>query len=550
MDLSRLPYEELNKLYFDNEKNQKKQNLYATAYLNKAKIENSPILKARANYLLALLHYNANTDIAIRYLDSVIKYSINSNDEFFPAAAYCEKADFLIKKRKFDEALVNYNLAEKVALKTNIDYYYVVRNAIGTTKSEELGEVTEALKLYKECFSYYKTKDFRGDKYSGHYQNIIFGIADCYKSLALKDSTTYYNKLGYQESKITKNENYRYLFILNEGANQVAKKNYRGALDSIYKALPKMMSFNYQGNVLASYYYLGKAYAGLGNTAAAVQNFRKVDSMYRVRRQITPEFVSGYPYLIEFYKIKGDRENQLKYISTFMTIDSTLRENYKNLDKILFKEYDMPHLLSEKEMLIESLQKDKIVSYAGIIILLFLAPTIGGFALYQHQLKKQHRSRFEKIMQQSTSVLESPKANIQDSPSNKINKGYEAIGIAEEVVHQILEKLQFFEKQRGFLESTITIQKVATTLNTNSKYLSKIINQYKDKSFVQYINDLRIDYAIRKLKSDPKLRNYTILALAKEFGFNNAESFSTAFYKKNAIKPTYFIKELLIMKDF
>jgi AraC-like DNA-binding protein len=233
-----------------------------------------------------------------------------------------------------------------------------------------------------------------------------------------------------------------------------------------------------------------------------------------------------------------------------MTIDSTLRENYKNLDKILFKEYDMPHLLSEKEMLIESLQKDKIVSYAGIIILLFLAPTFGGFALYQHQLKKQHRSRFEKIMQQSTSALESPKANIQDSPSNKISKEYEEIGIAEEVVHQILEKLQFFERQRGFLESTITIQKVATTLNTNSKYLSKIINQYKDKSFVQYINDLRIDYAIMQLKNDPKLRNYTILALAKEFGFNNAESFSTAFYKKNAIKPTYFIKELLLTKDF
>jgi AraC-like DNA-binding protein len=147
-------------------------------------------------------------------------------------------------------------------------------------------------------------------------------------------------------------------------------------------------------------------------------------------------------------------------------------------------------------------------------------------------------------MQQTTRVLESPLQNTQDSPSNKTHKGYEAIGIAEEVVQQILEKLQLFENQSGFLEATITIQKVATTLNTNSKYLSKIINEYKDKSFVQYINDFRIEYAINQLKKDPKLRNYTIQALALEFGFNNAESFSTAFYKKNGIKPTYFIKEL------
>ena len=46
----------------------------------------------------------------------------------------------------------------------------------------------------------------------------------------------------------------------------------------------------------------------------------------------------------------------------------------------------------------------------------------------------------------------------------------------------------------------------------------------------------------------PKLRNYTIQYLADEFGFNSAESFSTAFYKKNKIKPIYFIKELDIKK--
>ena len=108
----------------------------------------------------------------------------------------------------------------------------------------------------------------------------------------------------------------------------------------------------------------------------------------------------------------------------------------------------------------------------------------------------------------------------------------------------MLEKLALFEKDDAFLEKTITIQNTAVKLNTNTKYLSKVINENKGKTFVSYINDLRVEYAITQLQVQPKLRNFTIQALANEFGFNSAESFSSAFYKKHKIKPTYFIKEL------
>ncbi|MNF84413.1 DNA-binding transcriptional regulator ChbR [compost metagenome] len=112
------------------------------------------------------------------------------------------------------------------------------------------------------------------------------------------------------------------------------------------------------------------------------------------------------------------------------------------------------------------------------------------------------------------------------------------------MVNQILEKLKRFESKKEYLQSNITIQMLSTTFETNTKYVSKIVNTYKGKTFIQYINDLRIDYAIVQLQKDNKLQKYTIHALASEFGFNSAESFSAAFQKKTGIKPTYFIKEL------
>ncbi|MGO4822464.1 MULTISPECIES: hypothetical protein [unclassified Flavobacterium] len=97
-DLARLPYDQLKKLYFDNEKNQTKQIEYARAYLVKANAANISIEKARGNYLLSLLY---DGDKAIRYLDRAIACSKNENDIKLPAYAYSEKAYVLKKQFKY-----------------------------------------------------------------------------------------------------------------------------------------------------------------------------------------------------------------------------------------------------------------------------------------------------------------------------------------------------------------------------------------------------------------------------------------------------------------
>ncbi|MDE1205393.1 helix-turn-helix domain-containing protein [Tenacibaculum sp. LAR 2:5] len=75
-------------------------------------------------------------------------------------------------------------------------------------------------------------------------------------------------------------------------------------------------------------------------------------------------------------------------------------------------------------------------------------------------------------------------------------------------------------------------------------YLSKIINHFKKESFSNYLNNLRIEYIVHRLKEDKVLRKFTIRTIADEAGFNNAESFSKAFFKAKGIKPSYFLKEL------
>jgi AraC-like DNA-binding protein len=535
-----ISYKKIKEYYWQNEGNQKRQLPIAHAYLIKAKKENNPVEKARGYFLLSLISENNK---ALCYLDSAISNTKNLNDLKYPAYAYSGKGYVYKKQFMYKEAIDNFLIAESIAKKNNPDLYFETKFSIAALRSEELGEVTEALNLYRQCFDYYKDKKIRNSQYSHSYQLVLFALADAFKALNQTDSATFYNELGYKESNFTKNYYTKALFILNEGANLVVKKKYTVALDSINKALPKMVFYKDGGNTLASYYYTAKAYEGLGNRLRAVENFLKVDSVYSITRRITPEFISGYPYLINYYKKNEEKENQLKYLTKYMHIDSLLQKNYKELTKKLQKEYDTPNLMVEKENLIQSLTKDRTQSYLGIGILFLFTISAFGFGFYQYQMKRKYHFHFEKIIQKETKIVEVNDFKRNKETTENISKTVD-IGINDDLVYQILEKLNNFELSRGFLVSSITIQSLSDAFDTNSKYVSKIVNVYKEKTFIQYVNELRIDHAVESLKVDKKIRKYKIQALALEFGFNNAESFSISFYKHTALKPAYFIKQL------
>ena len=76
----------------------------------------------------------------------------------------------------------------------------------------------------------------------------------------------------------------------------------------------------------------------------------------------------------------------------------------------------------------------------------------------------------------------------------------DSIGISEIIVNDILKNLEKFEENNDFLQASISVASLSKRFKTNSKYLSKVINVHKDKSFSNYINELRINYVIEELK--------------------------------------------------
>jgi len=96
-----------------------------------------------------------------------------------------------------------------------------------------------------------------------------------------------------------------------------------------------------------------------------------------------------------------------------------------------------------------------------------------------------------------------------------------------------------------YLDKDITLQKMAKKGKTNTSYLSKIINEDYNKSFANFVNDLRISYTLKKLESLPEYRKLTIDHISDKAGFSSSNAFYRAFNKFTGLTPSYYIKRRL-----
>lgn len=154
------------------------------------------------------------------------------------------------------------------------------------------------------------------------------------------------------------------------------------------------------------------------------------------------------------------------------------------------------------------------------------------------------------LHQRYTILLEKLKANKNgDSHDDSLTVAEKALEksssiISDDTLKAILKGLIKFEMSDKYLRKDMNIAWLSNHLNTNTKYLSDIIKNHKNKNFNSYINSLRIEYITKKLYSKPIYSGYKITYLAEECGYASSQVFVIAFKKETGVTPSYFIENL------
>ena len=527
-------------------------------YIKKSKKENS-------NESLYIAYRYASkfypVPINFKYTDSALIASKRTENKTLITDAYLNKGVILMDESLYQKALDNILIANKYSLELNDNYiinkttYFIAQNKI------YLGLHEDANKELVNCYNYFKVnlnKKVLNEDYKTYY---IFSL------MSLIDSNTRIGK--YQENISLLEEAYDFIyknnfehlkpyFISSEGTDAFYKANYNLAIRKLSEAI---RLYNDQWPHLNDIFYIGLSNWKLGKRDVAVRYFEEIDKEYEKSKKLNPEFRPAYELLIKYNDSIGNRDKQLKYINTLMSLDKNYEKNYKYLFSKINKEYDTHKLINEKNKIENSLKNQRTI--ISSILLITILASLFYWNRY-NSLQKKYKEKFEEIISQKPILekkeilaevelkeekLDLKTLNITDkikitAPKNSSElEFYNKIpGLNPILVQNILQQLEKFEEELRFTDNQMSLRLLSEEFNTNIPYLSKIINVYKGKNFNYYINDLRIDYIIELLKNDATYLNYDIKNLASLAGFTNAVNFSDNFQRKFEIKPSYFIK--------
>ncbi|PCH53521.1 MAG: hypothetical protein COC22_02445 [Flavobacteriaceae bacterium] len=511
-----------------------KERIYAIAYLHKAKNENDTIKIAHSYSQFAQIASFHNPNLALTYADSIINLTKNLNNYEYPGFGYMIKGVIYYNLGDYKKALNQYLIANKYATKNNNqDHILFIKNAIGRMKNFR-GNHKEALVLFKSVIKQLNQLT-KNEFLKENRVNLlaIYGISNSYLFAKKYDSALIYVKKGIHKSLELKDSLNYYNFVSQAGIVAYYQNNFEIALDSINKAA---IYSNSKNDFLNDHYYRGLIYHKQNKESKAFYYFKKADSICNLTTDVVPEVRDIQAYFVNYYKKNNDIKNQLIYINRLLYVDSIMSSNYKNLNETLVKKYDTPILLSKKEKIIANLKTNERKSSFTINSLITLGLLSILSFIWYYRKQRVLKARFKNLF------LNKDKKTFTKIPLKKVKK--ELNGISKKIVKSVLFALKEFEINSDFLDNQLTLTSLSKELNTNSNYLSKIINNYKEQNFSTYISNLRINYCVEKLKIDATFRKYTINAIAFEIGFNNEESFSKAFYKKTGIYPSYFIKKI------
>lgn len=427
------------------------------------------------------------------------------------------------------------------------------------TYFERLGDINKALTVYKEAYQIAVNNNFFDLQklylipivdmsYGlGHYREILdicaeinvdsvltsplcMIISDSYLQLQKPDSARLYlakmNEASSRSNGIA--------FYCQMADTYISESQEDSAAAYLDRAVRKFeMNRKKHPNASLPRYFMStySAYASLlqqkGKIQQAAEVFRFIEPLMaipvaesaRLKKQIDAleRYISFCRYTKQ-YKKAADllvfRDSiQKKYYEDKVTRDT------KNWTE-RFEIQELTYKYEEQEKEIEYTKRITAISWTVVFFLVTIA--IGCLLMYYY-LKKQNKQLRKKVLELITPPQPAAPPNKREplTPQEQLYKS----------------ACKLVKTQKLFLDSTLTLDKLAEKLSTNRTSLSKAINVHAERNFNQWINKARIDYALTRIDSVKKLGT-----LYKEVGFLSQNTFINSFKDNVGCTPSEYLK--------
>ncbi|WP_428741322.1 tetratricopeptide repeat protein [Tenacibaculum sp.] len=473
-----------------------------------------------------LAYWEANTEEALEELKKIISTK-NLSDSII-TDAYLLYGEIYLYKKDYPKALIYHIKAEDklekplpLVTKRDTGRLYQGYNRIGFIH-DKLNNIKKAKEYYGKALPYVPDSNARS--------YMLYKIANLFKndkepSQALKytiEATAIAAKNKWQLMLPTYYSNLSSYYIQKQKGDTAIYYAKKGLENNTYCRL------NWLNSNLGKAYWIKKEYDKAITYFNKALRYTTADETMEVHHNLRELYaeVGKYKQAMEhntiYLKLKDSIDN-LKVKQEVYEITEKYESDKKELKIALLKKKE------ENNSLLIRKQKGKIWLFGVLLVSLLIITGIVIY-FYKEEEKKKH-------------LLYIKNRELIQSISSESKKKNEII-IEEEKEEEIKKAISNLIEKEFYLEKDITLAKTAKLINTNTSYLSKVINENYQKSFSNFINDLRISFMLKKLETTFEYRKLTIEHLADIAGFTSSNVFYRSFKKYTGLTPSYYIKKL------
>lgn len=529
--------EELIQDTFDQEKDTVLGLAYCKIYSERGKKEENDAIQLFSNYQMAYISFlqsNHNETLKRAYISTKLAEKMKDTGSIISSNVLLGSTWYVLGV--YDDALTPFLVAKELATVTqNVSHEVLCLNNIANIRAK-LNRYENALNSYNSVLEIIDKKEKPLSKQDNATRlSALVGKVSCLAELKRFNEAEATFRLGNDIAETKKDTISQGRFKINLGKVYYEKGEYHTALGFFKQGKDMLKAAGLQNNLYITDFYIARS---LKKQEKYEEALSLLDDIFeRVGLDTyTDKIKDMYDLAIEISSIQENTTQEVEYLRRSKKIIAAKNKKETAARQLLFKD-DLNDITLENKKLAnentQSLVDKKIITAVSILLVSILLLIF----LSYHRKAKLKEQKFLAIIEDISKKTIPQKAK-------KPQKTSQSSAIKDEKANAILEELETLESTHFYLSPDVTLHTTAKLLHTNTTYLSKALNAVKKQSFSQYLNKLRIDYVLVKLKEDAVFRSYTIHAISKEIGYKSATTFIKEFKSKTGLNPSYYIKKI------